>query len=345
MRSPRQDRRWLQLAGTLCMSFAPALAPAQVFETEAGLQLRTSTDQVEIRFCDANVIHVVARPAERPASTLTRPWIRQACKGIKPNLERAPPAAGGASAQAPGGNGASAAAGWVIAEAGSVKLSISEANGNIVFMAPDGTRLLGEVGNDPRHYRAGTVESSLLDVEVLFHPMLRQGIYGLGQHQSGVFNYQGSVVELAQSNTDIAIPFMVSTAGYGLFWNSAAASRFDNRFPTELKITAESTDGIDYYFVYGPEMDRLIAHYRSLTGAAPLFPRWTYGLFQSMDHYASAEQLERAVDMNRSGHAPMVSSCRTGAGGSAWATRSSRSNLIPMCPRCSIVCRIATSTP
>ncbi|AHE55709.1 TIM-barrel domain-containing protein [Sphingomonas sanxanigenens] len=302
-RKPATRTRGAMLAAAALLTATPAAA--QLTETADGLELATSTDRVSITFCGPDLVHVVARPRDRAESGLARPWVRKACAAVKPRISRAAATGDGAGAQAPGAAGAAAAAPPVFAEAGGVKLQISEANGNIVFIAPDGTKLLGEVGNDPRQYRTAAADPGLLDVELLFHPILRQGIYGLGQHQSGLMNYQGSVVELAQSNTDIAIPFMVSTAGYGLFWNSAAASRFDNRFPTELKISAEGTDGIDYYFAYGPDMDRLVGTYRDLTGQVPLFPRWAYGLFQSMDHYADAKQLEGAVALNRDAGAPM----------------------------------------
>jgi len=51
-----------------------------------------------------------------------------------------------------------------------------------------------------------------------------EAIYGLGQHQSGLLNYRGSVVKLEQENREIAIPFLVSSRGYGLLWNNAAAT-------------------------------------------------------------------------------------------------------------------------
>jgi alpha-D-xyloside xylohydrolase len=99
-----------------------------------------------------------------------------------------------------------------------------------------------------------------------FHPVLRQGLYGLGQHQSGQFNYQGDVVRLAQANTDIAHPLMVSTQGYGLLWNTAAASTMDNRFPTEMTFQADAGQAIDYLFIHGPEFDDIVGAYRRLTG-------------------------------------------------------------------------------
>jgi hypothetical protein len=59
---------------------------------------------------------------------------------------------------------------------------------------------------------------------------------GLGQHQSGMFNYRGATVELGQDNTDVAIPLLVSSKGYALMWNTAALTYVDNRFPLDADI-------------------------------------------------------------------------------------------------------------
>ena len=48
----------------------------------------------------------------------------------------------------------------------------------------------------------------------------KEGLYGLGQHQAGVWNYRGETIDLSQENTNIAIPLLVSTNGYGIFWNN-----------------------------------------------------------------------------------------------------------------------------
>jgi len=45
-----------------------------------------------------------------------------------------------------------------------------------------------------------------------------------------MFNYRGATVELGQNNTDVAIPLLISSKGYGLMWNTAALTYFDNRF-------------------------------------------------------------------------------------------------------------------
>jgi len=39
----------------------------------------------------------------------------------------------------------------------------------------------------------------------------REAFYGLGQHQAGVWNYRGESVDISQDNTNIAVPFLVSS--------------------------------------------------------------------------------------------------------------------------------------
>ena len=75
-----------------------------------------------------------------------------------------------------------------------------------------------------------------------------EALYGLGQHQSGVWNYRGESVEISQDNSSIAVPFLVSSNGYGIFWNNDSRSRFNNRFANYLYISSEVANVIDYYF-------------------------------------------------------------------------------------------------
>ncbi|MBP1531157.1 MAG: DUF5110 domain-containing protein [Bacteroidaceae bacterium] len=58
-----------------------------------------------------------------------------------------------------------------------------------------------------------------------------EGLYGLGQHQSDEFNYKGRSEELFQYNTKVSVPFIVSTEGYGILWDSYSLCRFGNPKP------------------------------------------------------------------------------------------------------------------
>ncbi|HZQ46736.1 MAG TPA: TIM-barrel domain-containing protein, partial [Verrucomicrobiae bacterium] len=53
---------------------------------------------------------------------------------------------------------------------------------------------------------------------------------------------------------------------------------------------SEVGNGVDYYFIYGPKIDRVIAGYRQLTGQASMMPEWSFGLWQSRNRYETSQQ-------------------------------------------------------
>ncbi len=163
-------------------------------------------------------------------------------------------------------------------------------------LAQEGPRTMTPVKvNGEDTYRAET-----------FFPMWgsTQALYGLGQHQAGVWNYRGESVDISQDNTNIAIPLMLSTNGYGIFWNNPSRSRFNNRFQHSLYVSSEVADVIDYYFLYGPDFDRIIASYRELTGPTPMFGKWAYGFWQCKNRYKSQEELLGVAHKYRELHLP-----------------------------------------
>jgi len=75
--------------------------------------------------------------------------------------------------------------------------------------------------------------------------------------------------------------------------DNESTMRFKWKTPPRASNTSlwsEVGDGIDYYFVYGPDLDAVVAGYRHLTGEAPLMPRWALGLFQSRERYKTAQE-------------------------------------------------------
>lgn len=79
-----------------------------------------------------------------------------------------------------------------------------------------------------------------------------------------------------------------------LLWKPPPTGDGDAR-NTPISIWSEVGDGIDYYFVHGPRLDKVIAGYRSLTGAAPMPPIWAFGLWQSRQRYETSQQSLDAV--------------------------------------------------
>lgn len=53
-----------------------------------------------------------------------------------------------------------------------------------------------------------------------------EAFYGLGQHQADEWNYKGRNEELYQYNTKISVPFVVSSKGYGVLWDSYSFCRW-----------------------------------------------------------------------------------------------------------------------
>ena len=97
----------------------------------------------------------------------------------------------------------------------------------------------------------------------------------------------------------------ISTRGYGILWNTASTSLFDNRYPNQLNLVASAATGLDYYFFYGPDADQIVHQYRQLTGTAPALCEMGYGFFQSKDRYSSQDQLLKVVEDYRSKHIPV----------------------------------------
>jgi alpha-D-xyloside xylohydrolase len=127
----------------------------------------------------------------------------------------------------------------------------------------------------------------------IFNSPSSEGLYGLGQHQQKIMNYKGNSLALDQQNGEIALPFMLSTQGYGLLWDNYSLTNFYGNLSsnTQYQFTSESGKMVDYYFMYGPEPDSIISDYRIASGKAQLFPKWAYGLFQSKDKYSTSDEL------------------------------------------------------
>ncbi|HEX3942357.1 MAG TPA: TIM-barrel domain-containing protein [Acidobacteriaceae bacterium] len=263
--------------------------------------VKTATDVLRLTVCGPTAIHVVASPDGKAAdATPQRPWILSPCSPAKFTFSLPSPSQNPPGARRRGGPPVATL------DTGALRVEIGLNSGSLDFKTEQGAQLLEEFPYPARIYEPVTANGeALYRVTDSFHPQVREGLYGLGQHQNGVFNYRGTTVELAQANTDVAIPLLVSTQGYGIFWNTPAKSYFDNRFATEMNLSAEAAHAIDYYFFYGPEIDGVIHQYRALTGHAPLFGEWAYGFVQSKDRYKSSDELLKIAGEYRSQHVPL----------------------------------------
>lgn len=125
-----------------------------------------------------------------------------------------------------------------------------------------------------------------------------EAIYGLGQQQEGRMSQRNQELRLLQENMKIAIPFVHSVKGYGLYWDNYSPTLFiDNE--GGMSFSSEAGAGCDYYFLYGGNADGVISQVRQLTGKASMFPLWALGFFQSRERYESQEQIVGIVRQYR----------------------------------------------
>ena len=266
----------------------PGLEPTTVQQSSQGMRATVGAETIDITVCDGSVIHVLARP-NATASAGPQPWMLDASKSC---------------AGAPFQFTQDAKSATVKTD--KIEVSFGLERGNLSFRTVNGDPLLRERDSVPRTYDPVQMNGeSTYQIADRFSPTPTEALYGLGQHQNGMFNYRGATVELAQNNTDVAIPLLVSSKGYALMWNTAALTYFDNRFPSELTLSSIAGKSIDYYLLYGPEMDTIIHEYRDLTGHAPMLPKWAYGFFQSKDRYVSLDEIAGIAQRYRREHIPL----------------------------------------
>jgi alpha-D-xyloside xylohydrolase len=266
----------------------PPLSAITAQQESDGFSARIGSEILHVSVCRDAVIHVVATPTDSPAPS-EHPWMlpaAQSCPGAAFQFALDQKTAR--------------------LSTNALQIEFSLLRGNLTYSTVGGESLLREFDAVPRTNEPDVVNGlKTYHAADRFAPVATEGFYGLGQHQNGMFNYRGATVELAQNNTDVAIPLLLSSKGYALMWNTASETQVDNRFPLSLKLTSLAGDSIDYYFIYGPEFDEIIRSYRSMTGHTPMLPKWSYGLFQSKDRYISQQEILDVAGRYRQDHIPL----------------------------------------
>ena len=309
----------------------------------------------------------------------------------------------------------------LVLSAPKLKVRVDRQTGRVSFLDAAGQPILAESPSGHVLESAVVQDEPVYHVRQLWQSNADESLYGLGQQQKGMLNIKGYDLDLWQHNTNVVVPFLVSSRGYGIFWNNMAFSRFgdlrpfeavpasnlldadgnpgglsmapidgsspakpaepaveagenehpkstrwqgsilapatgdyqlrttsngaikvwldnrlvidhfrqqwlteddqvkvhleaNHRYPVRIEwnteqgttmlfkwktpspeadrfsLWSEVADGIDYYFVYGPKLDTVVAGYRELTGQAPMMPFWSFGLFQSRQRYETSKE-------------------------------------------------------
>ncbi|MBN2735540.1 MAG: DUF5110 domain-containing protein [Spirochaetales bacterium] len=187
-------------------------------------------------------------------------------------------------------------------------VKITKSNGAITYSDLNGNVVLSEDSANSKTISPVTVEGvSTNKIEALFNSPSNEALFGLGQTQDNVLNRKGTTLRMLNGNTWIYIPTLVSSKGYGLFWDNYSTTNFSGNVSgnTKYRFSSECGDMVDYYFFYGPEIDHIVSLYRVASGSAPLFPKWAYGLFHSKDKYTSQAELLRVKNGYRNNNIPL----------------------------------------
>jgi alpha-D-xyloside xylohydrolase len=304
-------------------------------------------------------------------------------------------------------------AGTTVLKTQRVELRVDGSTGRIEFYDRQGNLIVAEKAGGGRTLEPVNIQDEATNhVRQEWEPNEGEALYGLGNYQHGLLDIKGYDVELSQYNTNAVVPTLVSSRGYGIFWDNTSYTRFgdlreyarvpgvtydtagnvdgasggsvdlnvevtpeltgDYLFKTfasgDIKLTvggnlvidhwrqgwlpdeeiarvrltagqavplrlqwssdinvntlslswkppsdapattslwSEVGDGIDYYFLFGPELDGVVSGYRRVTGTASLMPRWAFGLFQSRERYSSAADVTAAVEGHRTRGIPL----------------------------------------
>lgn len=296
-------------------------------------------------------------------------------------------------------------------------VSLDQENGIIEFLDSEGNVFLSEKPGSRKMAKDSVMGEACYLVEQSFDSPDNEFLFGLGQFQDGHYNLRKISRKLIQVNSQIAIPFLYSSRGYGVLWHQYGLTEFnpadnlvsltkneassgegqevevtttagtqkvsqrqslytgkftvdeggeyslmmdlgdmDSRHllviddsavidQTNLwlppavstlvnlkagehtvqvvcnssntpKLSWKKTDNtttfrsphaksLDYVVFHGENADEVINSYRTLSGQAPMLPRWAYGFWQCRERYTSADHLVNTVKEFRKRKLPL----------------------------------------
>jgi alpha-D-xyloside xylohydrolase len=176
---------------------------------------------------------------------------------------------------------------------GNIRAEIRENDGLITYFNEKNEVMLKEayhhhVTRIARQYKSRG--SDHFELALTFDAEKNEHLYGMGQYPNDCLDLKGTVLELAQKNTQISIPFLLSSKGYGFIWNNPSIGRAELSL-THTSFSAQYARQIDYFIFTGGSPYELVRKYSDLTGKSPMMPAFATGLWQSKLRYSSQEEL------------------------------------------------------
>ena len=267
----------INLMLSLLIVFAIGTQAQSYTKTDLGIKTKINSTDVEIQFYGSSTVRVLKSPAGK---TFTKESLSATKK----------PQATKFTVKQQGN--------VVSLKSDKLKVDVDVKSGKISYFTLAGQQLLSEKESGATFTDFDDAGSKTYTINQSFTLDKDEAIYGLGQQQRGKLSLRNERINMVQGNTDDYVPFLVSTKGYGLFWDNYSPTVFEDK-PESTSFNSEVGDCIDYYFMLGGNIDGSIAGMRELTGQAPMFPLWTFGYWQSKERYKTQNELVGVVNKYR----------------------------------------------
>lgn len=105
--------------------------------------------------------------------------------------------------------------------------------------------------------------------------------YGGGSTSRDHIQHRGEFLRMwtTYQQTEIPMPFMMSSRGWGVYNNSTRKSFFDIGSQQKTKFNIINTfDEADFFLMMGKDMPAILNEYTLVTGRTYVLPKWAYGL-------------------------------------------------------------------
>ncbi len=159
-----------------------------------------------------------------------------------------------------------------------LRVFIDPKNGRVTFRDKENHLLLEENNRFYKPYKVFL--ENTWSVKQEFKWASDEALYDLNQLQGGMSNIRGRKLDLISPGTREINSLILSSKGYGLFWNNNSLSRFYDGNDCSY-LWSEMADQVNYYFMYGPSNEEVVYNYRKLTGKLLVLPKWAMGNLHS----------------------------------------------------------------
>jgi alpha-D-xyloside xylohydrolase len=139
-----------------------------------------------------------------------------------------------------------------------------------------------------RHHLAEA--GDLWRIEANFRAFEGERFWGMGQQQHGRLDQKGCVIDLLQKNTEVVVPVLMSSRGYGVVWNDPGTGRVELGM-SRTRWVMEASAGLDYAVMAGGDPAGCLRELGRLTGRPPAMPDWALGFWQCKLRYSTQEEV------------------------------------------------------